>query len=158
MKKIYLLILLSLTFIFSCNQDRFISSVKVPVNEGTSGGTSGGTGGTTGGAIEFSDTNTLTNVVVPATATINGTLNISFDYTTTAYRRIYVAVKSADWGTEYVSADIRDIGGAGNKAISLDLSGIAAGTYNIAIEMVENEDNYTSLSPQVGSWGTLTIQ
>lgn len=155
MKKIYLLVLLSLTFIFSCNQDRFISSVKVPVAETV---TDDSSTGTTSGAIEFSDTNTLTNVVVPATATINGTLNISFDYATTAYRRIYVAVKSADWGTEYVSADIRDIGGTGNKAISLDLSGIAAGTYNIAIEMVENVDNYTSLSPQVGYWGTVTIQ
>lgn len=159
MKKKYMfLLLMSAMFFVSCNQERFISSVKVPVNEGTSGGTNGGTGGTTGGAIVWNSSDSLTNVNVPTTATVNGTLNISFDYATKDYRRVYVAIKSSDWNTEYSKEDIRDLGPSGSKTVSLDLTGIPAGTYNISIEMLENKDDYTSFSPQIGSWTALTIQ
>lgn len=158
MKKIYMfLLLMSAMFFVSCNQDAFIKSVKVPVSGSTTGGTSGGTGGTTGGGIVWEASNTLSNVVVPTTATVGGTLNISFDYTTTAYRRVYIAVKSADWSTEYVKEDIRDLGPNGNKSVNLDLTGITAGSYKVAIEVLENTDTYTGLSPQVGSWHDLTI-
>lgn len=153
MKKVYFLVLLSLTFIFSCNQDSFISSVKVPVNESITPPEI-----TTGGAIAWKTSDALNNVNVPTTATVNGTLNISFDYETKDYRRVYVSIKSADWSTEYVKDDIRDLGPIGNKGVSLDLTGIPIGSYKVAIEMLENIDTYTGFSPQIGSWSDLTIQ
>ena len=169
MKKIYMFLLLMIAmFLVSCNQDRFIGAVKVAdVTTGgsttvtggtTTGGITGGAGTTTGGAIVWNSSDTLTNVNVPTTATLNGTLNISFDYATKDYRRVYVVIKSSDWSTEYVKEDIRDLGPSGTKNVNLNLGGMSAGSYKVAIEMLENTDAYSGFSPQVGSWTDLTIQ
>ena len=172
MKKIYALLLLTLAmFLVSCNQDRLIGAVKVPAVAGTTtGGSTSGTGGTTtggitdgtgtttGGAIVWNSSDSLTNVNVPTTALVNGTLNISFDYATKDYRRVYVVIKSSDWSTEYSKEDIRDLGPSGTKTVNLNLSGMATGNYKVAIEILENKDEYTSFSPQIGSWTDLTIQ